>query len=588
MLNQEARREKRKQRKLEEKGMWKKYFRLLFKAKLPWVMLIILIILDLGYSTILLQFPQYVQKITAGDISNEVIFGVVAVSVGGVLVYGIVGYYRRIVMAKIDVSYRNLIWQRLMKSPISLYDKVKANEMVSRAANDTATISDMLGSVLPRLISTVYSFVFILIMLKSYDWRLVACLVLFAPIYIGVNIWYGKWYYRANKQTQNRLAQVTQFLSELLMNVPLIKSFNTEKKEERRGKEYLHQYYKVSMKRNLIELGTSPILTALSLGLDLFVVVFGIYLVSSKSITIDIWVAFFLYTKQYMGQVGSIITIYNQTKRNQGITSRIALLVEGELEQYERKQSLTTTEQDIVFDHVDFGYEDKIVLKDISFRIPHGKRTAIIGPSGSGKSTILALIQQLYAPSSGSIRFGNEPVERFHLPEWRNMFSYVAQDSPLLNGSIRDNIVYGVNRQVSEFEIAEAAKVGDALTYIKDSPNGFDTQVGENGSNLSGGQRKRIMIAQAVLRNADILLLDEAMVGLDGSSEKAVQEALDKLMVGKTSIILTHDLSTIINADQIILLNEGKVEATGTHDQLMSSSDLYQQFVRYLTQSSVG
>src|SRR5699024_6908519 len=388
-------REYRKERKKSEIGIWRKYARLLFKAKLPWFWLIFLILLNVGANTLTLLFPQYAQKITAGVLTNAVIFGAVAVILGDVLSSGIVRFFGKLTIYKVNISYRSLIWQRLMKSPIKLYDRIKPNEMVSRTANDTSTIGEVIGGLLPSLVGAIYSVGFIIQALFGYDWRLGLGLILYTPVFIFFNIWYGKWSFRTNRQTHNRLASLTQFLSELLVSVPLIKSFNTEKKEDNRGRENLQYYYKANMKRSLINWIQTPLMGILSLVMDLFVIIFGIYLVSQGAITIDIWIAFFMYVGIYFGLLESFSVMYIQLKMSQGATTRIAILVEGDLEQYERSQSLPTTKTDLVFDNVQFGYGETPVLKDLSFRVPTGKLTAIVGPSGGGKSTVLSLIQQL-------------------------------------------------------------------------------------------------------------------------------------------------------------------------------------------------
>nr|WP_246569905.1 ABC transporter ATP-binding protein [Lentibacillus saliphilus] len=534
------------------------------------------------------MFPQYAQKVSAGVLTNEVIFGTVAVIFGGVLSSGIVRYFSKLTMYKVDISYRSLIWQRLMHSPLSLFDSVKPNEMVSRTANDTSTLSSVVAGLLPTLVGMVYSVYYIIDVLFGYDWRLSLGLIVYTPIYVLALIWYGKWNYRTLKHTHNRLASLTQFLSELLVSIPLIKSFNTERKEEKRGKENLQKYYKASMRQTIINWIHTPMISILTLVMDLFVIVFGIYLVSNGSITIDIWIAFFLYVGMYFGILETFGFMFIQLKESQGASSRIAILLESDLEQYERNRSVEDTNRNLVFDDVSFGYGDTKVLENVSFTVKNGSKTAIVGPSGGGKSTLLALVQQLYTPSEGTITYGDAPIGDYHLTDWRRMFSFVAQDSPLLNGTIRDNIVYGVDREVSEEEIKEAARAANALQFIQESPQGFETHVGETGANLSGGQRQRIAIARALLRNAEFLLLDEAMASLDGQSEQAVQEAMEKLMEGKTSIVVAHDLSTIINSDQIVLINDGTVEAIGTHKELCQHSELYMQFVEYLSQSSVS
>ncbi len=568
--------------------MWKSYIRLLFKTKLPWFWLGFLTFLNIADITLGLLLPAYTAQVASGVITSTVITGVVVVIVVRVLFSGIIRYIAKITSYKIDIRYRKLIWNRLMRSPIKLYDDVKPSEMVSRTVNDTSQISAVISGLFPALVGMIYGTVYIAKVLYGYDWRLSAGLLLYTPVYVLSIIYYGKWNYRTHKYTQNRLAGLTQFLSELLVSIPLIKSFANEQKETERGKDNIQLYYRANMKRSLTAWVNTPLTSILNLVMELFVIVFGIYLVTQGTITIQIWIAFFMYVGMYFGMLETFGLMYTQIKQSQGATSRIAHLVENDLEQYHREQEVDSNQLDLEFNHVTFAYGDKLVLDEVSFTVPYGKVTAIVGPSGGGKSTILALLQQLYHPNDGQISFGGTPIEKFHLNSWRNLFSYVAQDSPLFAGTIRENIMYGLEREVSESELINAAENANILTFINEQPDKFDASVGEGGSSLSGGQRQRIAIARAFLRNSDFLLLDEAMASLDVKSEKAVQAAMSVLMEGRTAIVVAHDLSIIRNADQIILLNEGKVETTGTHDEVLRESDLYRQFVEFLNNTTEG
>ncbi|VDH00515.1 Multidrug resistance ABC transporter ATP-binding/permease protein BmrA [Lysinibacillus sphaericus] len=579
---------KRDIRRQQESGMWKSYIRLLFKTKLPWFWLGFLTLLNIADITLGLLLPAYTAQVASGVITSTVITGVVVVIVVRVLFSGIIRYIAKITSYKIDIRYRKLIWNRLMRSPIKLYDDVKPSEMVSRTVNDTSQISAVISGLFPALVGMIYGTVYIAKVLYGYDWRLSAGLLLYTPVYVLSIIYYGKWNYRTHKYTQNRLAGLTQFLSELLVSIPLIKSFANEQKETERGKDNIQLYYRANMKRSLTAWVNTPLTSILNLVMELFVIVFGIYLVTQGTITIQIWLAFFMYVGMYFGMLETFGMMYTQIKQSQGATSRIAHLVENDLEQYHREQEVDSNQFDLEFNHVTFAYGDKLVLDEVSFTVPYGKVTAIVGPSGGGKSTILALLQQLYHPNDGQISFGGTPIDKFHLNSWRNLFSYVAQDSPLFAGTIRENIMYGLEREVSESELINAAENANILTFINEQPDKFDASVGEGGSSLSGGQRQRIAIARAFLRNSDFLLLDEAMASLDVQSEKAVQAAMSVLMEGRTAIVVAHDISIIRNADQIILLNVGKVETTGTHDEVLRESDLYRQFVEFLNNTTEG
>lgn len=578
----------KKTRKQREKGIWKAYFRLMFKAKLPWGWFVGVVILNIAVSTLVLMFPGYINKIYSGVLTFTVIYGALAVMIGKILLDGILRYTGKLLYFKIDMSYRGLIWQRLVHSPLSMYDKVKPTEMVSRITLDAGTITQVLGGHMPTIPSMIYFTFGTVAILFTYEWRLGLAVLVYIPVYLLFNYFYGKWNYRASMNAFNRLSKLTQFLSELLLSVPLIKTFVTETKEDTRGKEQLQLYYKANLRSVIVNWIENPIFAFLSIIQQAFVIGFGIYLVQSEAITIGDWIAFFLYTMQLWPTLNTFVYLYMDIKRSQGATNRIAKLIDSPLEEYEKEYGISEINEDIVFENVSFSYDEKNVLTNVSFSIPAGKKTAIVGPSGGGKSTILALIQQLYQPSEGRISIAQKSIDTFHLNDWRGLFSYVAQDSPLISGTIRDNILYGVDHEVSEIEIVKATEAANAHQFIKAFPQGYDADVGEGGSNLSGGQRQRIAIARALLRNAPILLLDEATASLDSQSEKLVQEALKNLIKERTTVVIAHDLTTIQDADQIVLIDSGKVDGIGTHEKLIETNELYRLFVELQMESSAS
>jgi len=224
-------------------------------------------------------------------------------------------------------------------------------------------------------------------------------------------------------------------------------------------------------------------------------------------------------------------------------------------------------------------------LHDVTFSLPRGQTTAIVGPSGSGKSTLFALLERFYLPTSGQIELGRHAINQFELASWRNAIGYVAQDSPVLSGTIRDNLLYGLTQQVTEQQIRDAAEMANADEFISSFALGYDTEIGERGVKLSGGQRQRIAIARALLRDPELLLLDEATSSLDSESERVVQEALERLMEGRTTFVIAHRLATVRHADQIVVLEQGRVSGIGTHDTLVETNVLYNKLV---TQQFIG
>lgn len=564
----------------QEKGIWRSYFKLIFKAKIPWVWMLIVIGVWILSAQLTLMLPGYSSKIMTGVVTKPVIYGAVTVIVLGTIISGVVRYLNNLLNFKIDVRYRSLIWNRIMKSPMKMFDDVKPTEMISRITTDSATISSVLGTWLPSTIATVYTTFGVIAVLFTYNWRLALAVLFYVPINILFNVYYGKWSYRVNKITFNRLSKLTSFLSELLMSVPVIKTFVTESKEDLRGQQNLQYYYKANLKRSIVAWIENPVSQFLGIIQNIIVIGYGVFLLKADLITLTEWVGFFLYVGMLSGTVSVYFMVYIELKNSQGATTRIAELMDNELEEFNKGKTIDRLTGDITFKDVAFGYGDKNVFTNLNFTIPKGKKTALVGPSGTGKSTIFALLQQFYSPQIGTISAGGTPVTEYNLHSWRNLFSVVDQDSLLISGTVRENIVYGMDREVTEAELTEVAVKANALQFIEELEFGFDTYVGEAGSNLSGGQRQRVAIARAILRNSDILLLDEATASLDSKAEQFVQEAIHTLMKNRTSVVISHDLSNIQDADQIVLINDGGVDGVGTHEELLKSNELYREFVR--------
>ena len=294
-------------------------------------------------------------------------------------------------------------------------------------------------------------------------------------------------------------------------------------------------------------------------------------------------ITFILYTIFVGASIGGLPIQYAQIQKAIGATERVFDLIDETPEDVQTKSKQNELQGNLEFENVEFAYPSRPelkVLKQISLKANQGETLAIVGPSGAGKSTMAALILRFYDPQKGQIKFDGIPASEFSLHELRNQMAIVPQDILLFGGTIKENIAYG-NPDASEDEIIEAAKKANAHDFIMSFPEAYDTMVGERGVQLSGGQRQRVAIARAVLKNPVILILDEATSSLDSESEKLVQDALDQLMKNRTSFVIAHRLSTIKNADQILVLEQGKILETGTHQDLVQKDGgLYQKLIQ--------
>ena len=388
---------------------------------------------------------------------------------------------------------------------------------------------------------------------------------------------------KAQQKIQNKYSGLTAYFAERLPKIRLIKMFSKEEAEMKNADKIITEQYKAERYKSIVELFSEPLMQSVQAITTGIVLIYGAVMVNTGEIDTGQLIAFYMYVVNIHNGVLRYGQYIQTLKVGKGASEKITEIINTDDEIIEREVSLqniiNNSNGNIRLENVSFAYDDKKILNNIDIIIPERKVTAIVGPSGGGKTTILNLLERFYEPNEGRILIGNTPVEKVHLDEWRSSFAYVSQNSPLLSGSIRENITYGVKRDVSDEEIRQAAKLADALDFIEEFPEDFDTEVGELAAKLSGGQRQRITLARAFITNPEYLLLDEATSSLDSNSEIEVHKGVELLMEGRTTIVIAHNLATIRNADQIVVIDSGKVSGIGNHDELFRSNKLYRNLV---------
>lgn len=575
MANQPQRADTRR----KENG-WKPFFTMLKSVRLPWLWLILVLLLDLFGAYLSLLFPDTTASIFAGDIRIATIMRMIIILFLQALLSGLISLASTVTVSKIDLSFQKLMLKKVMRLPIPFYDKNMADRLISRTTQDTTNISSFLINYILYIPTAIYSLIGVIQILHGYDWHLVLLLGLMIPTMLLLSYINGKLNFKWNDRLQARLAELTGSLAESLQNIPLMKVFAQEKRETAKGQAAIEELFKTKKKFTAVSRGMSVVGTANTQLGTIISIVGGVLLIQKGYITIDIWIAFYMYQMTALAAIKFFPNLWEAAKTTQGASHRVSEVVSEPSEVKGGNLNLSDAEGDFAFENVSFAYDEgHEVLRNLSFTIPQGKTTAIIGRSGEGKSTIFGLMERFYSPTAGKITVAGQDISDYDLAQWRRSIGYVSQNNALLSGTVRDNITYGIERAVTEEEILQAARDANALEFISELEKGFDTEVGIGGNKLSGGQRQRICIARELLKNPKLLLLDEATSSLDMEAEYQVTQAIERLRKGRTILVVSHRLSAVLDADQIVYLDDHALGAVGTHEELLKNSVSYANLV---------
>ncbi|MCO6225526.1 ABC transporter ATP-binding protein [Staphylococcus epidermidis] len=483
---------------------------------------------------------------------------------------------------KIIYAIRSLLWEHIIQLKMPFFDKNESGQLMSRLTDDTKVINEFISQKLPNLLPSVLTLVGSLVMLFIMDWKLTLLTFITIPVFILIIVPLGRVMQKISTNTQSEIANFSGLLGRVLTEMRLVKVSNTERLELDNAHTNLKKIYRLGLKQAKISAVVQPISGVVMLLTIAIILGFGALEIGTGAITPGTLIAMIFYVIQLSMPLINLSTLVTDYKKAVGASSRIYEIMQEPIEPTEalsESKDVTIIDGELVFERVDFKYDVKKILEDVSFSIPQGEVSAFVGPSGSGKSTIFNLIERMYDIERGDIKYGNQSIFDIPLSKWRTKIGYVMQSNSMMSGTIRDNILYGINRKVDDEELIEYAKLANCHDFIMQFDEGYDTMVGERGLKLSGGQRQRIDIARSFVKNPDILLLDEATANLDSESELKIQEALETLMDGRTTVVIAHRLSTIKKAGQIVFIDKGEVTGKGTHHELMASHDKYRHFV---------
>ena len=547
------------------KNTWKFYLGLLF--------LLLTSVTALAFPKFMGMLVDCVNKKDSG-LANQIALGLGLV----LILQSVFSFFRLSLFVNFTentlANVRLALYTNLVKLPMSFFSQKRVGELNSRISNDISQIQDTLTTTIAEFLRQFILIIGSFVMLASINIKLTIMMISVVPLVGVAAVFFGRFIRKYSKKVQDQVAESQVVVEETMQGISIVKAFANEWYEIERYTTKIREVVKVAIKGGQLRGYFASFIIVCLFGTIVAVVWYGVQLSIAGEITVGELFTFILYSSYVGASSGGIAELYAQMQKAIGATERVFELLEEIPEKINstKNKNFPKIKGDVSFENVAFTYPSRKeiqVLKEVSFTALSGQKIAIVGPSGAGKSTIASLLLRFYDTTGGSITIDNKNMLDYDLEALRGNMSIVPQDVILFGGTIKENIAYGKPNATDE-EIMLAAKQANALQFIQGFPEQFETVVGERGIKLSGGQRQRIAIARALLKNPSILILDEATSSLDSESEKLVQEALEILMEGRTSIIIAHRLSTIRSADQILVLDQGQITEKGTHQELIA------------------
>lgn len=569
-------------------------FRRLFGYLLPYrgrmAIAVVSLVLGAGLG---LVFPWIMQNLVdtvlvQGDLQE--LNRITAILLATFLVRSVFYYFQSFSLSyvgeRIVVDLRSQIYDHLHRLSLRFFADRRVGELVSRLSSDVTLVRSALTNNVATVLSQSLTFAGSLALMLVLNWRLTLFILALAPLVALSGALFGARLRRLSTEVQDKLADSTALAEEALGGVRVVKAFGREPYEVDRYGGALERMFAATLRMTVLRSAFGPLISFLAFGSLAAILWFGGREVLAGRLSGGALIAFLVYGINIAASVGAFTNLYTQLQEAAGATRRIFELLDESPEIADPPEAvhLPRVKGRVTFEKVCFAYPGgEAVLQDIDLEIQPGEVLALVGPSGAGKSTLFNLIPRFYDPSEGRVCLDGHDLRQVSLASLRSQIGLVPQETQLFSGSVRENLRYG-RLEASEAELEAAARAANAEEFILRLPQGYDTLVGERGVKLSGGQRQRIAIARALLKNPALLLLDEATSSLDSESEGLVQEALERLMQGRTTVIIAHRLSTVHQANRIAVLDGGRLVELGSHAELMELDGLYARLYRLQSQ----
>ena len=485
-------------------------------------------------------------------------------------IFGFVGH-------RMTTDFRIEFFSHIQSLSLRFFHNRRVGEILSRMSNDISVIQNALVTIPVAILRQTITLIGGLAIIFYLNWKLTGLILLVLPPLMLFARIFGKRLRSFSEKVQDKLAKAAVVLEEGVSSIKIVKSYTREAHEKKRFEKEIETAFEESVRKVKISSFFGPFILGLTFLISALLIWYGGYQVMQGATTPGELAAFFLYALIIAGPIGTFVRIYTQIQEALGAVRRVYEILDTEplIKSPENPVALSRIEGRVEYEDVTFGYQQESpVLKNVSFEILPGETAALVGPTGAGKSTVIQLLHRFFDPDKGCVKLDGHDIRRLDLKNFLEQIALVPQETLLFGGSVRENILYG-KLDATEEELMAASKSANAHEFIQQLDKGYDTLVGEKGIRLSGGERQRIAIARALLKNPKILVLDEATSALDNRSESLIQEAMDRLMANRTTIIIAHRLTTVRNADKIIVLDKGRVAESGKHDELMENQSLY-------------
>jgi subfamily B ATP-binding cassette protein MsbA len=529
------------------------------------------------------------EETRSGTLVNFCIL-IILVAIGSNLFLYLQGFFMAYAQQSLTRDFRNRLFDKYQQLSLDFFHRQRTGQLISRVTNDVVVLNDTVDLGFNRLVIDSLTVIMLAVFLILLSWKLTLLAALILPMVFGFIYVMGKKLRKYSARSQEKMADVNSVLEETISNIRIVKAYAMENFELKKFFKATHEYFRALVRMTRIRHLASPVSEVLIVLAGIVILLYAGTRIIEGSGDMDAgdFMTFIIATFALIKPVKNLLKIHISIQEGLAAAERIFNIVDAPIAVRESEKAIekVSFESSVRYENVTFAHRPGVpVVKSVSFEIKKGEVLALVGPSGAGKSTLFDLLPRFYDPQEGRILVDGIDIREISLHSLRRMLGIVTQETFLFNDTIRNNIAYGL-KDISDQQVIDASRAANAHDFIESFPQKYDTSIGARGVRLSGGQRQRIAIARALLKNPHILIFDEATSALDTESELLVQEAIDRLMKDRTTLVIAHRLSTIINADRIIVIDEGKIVEAGRHEELLGNKGLYHRL--YMMQFKNG